>query len=53
MRNAGIWFIEEKCVVGKVKSPEENGLGLSQDTFAVFTHFKIFVKAREEMRQKL
>jgi len=29
MRNAVIWFVEPRCVVGKVKPPEENGLTLS------------------------
>ena len=29
MRNAVIWFIEARCVVGKVKPPEENDLTLS------------------------
>jgi len=28
MRNAVIWFIEAKCVAGKIKPPEENGLTL-------------------------
>jgi len=37
----------------QAKPPEENGLKLSNYTFAVFAHSKIFVYAREEMRQKL
>jgi len=38
---------------GKAKPPEENGLKLSNYTFAVLAHSKIFVYAREEMRQNL
>jgi len=38
MRNAVIWFIEERCFIGKVKPPEENGLLSSYLTFAVFTY---------------
>jgi len=47
------WFTEVKCVVGKVKTLGENGLTLSHRTFADFTCLKIFVKAREEIRQQL
>jgi len=52
MRNAVIWYIEARCVVDKIKPPEETGLTLSHCTIAVFTNLKIFVNAREEMRQK-
>jgi len=37
MRNVIIWFMEAKCVVGKVQPPEVIGLTLPQNTFAVFT----------------
>jgi len=37
MYNAVLWFIEAKCVAGKVKPQQENGLKLSHWTFAVFT----------------
>jgi len=40
MRNAVIWFTEARCVAGKVKPSEENGLTLSHGTFAVFTYLK-------------
>jgi len=52
MRNAVIWFIEARCIAGKVKPPEKSGLALSHRTFAVVTCLKISVKAREEMHQK-
>jgi len=39
MRNAVIWFMETKCVAGKVKPPEEIGLTLPHKTFAVLTSF--------------
>jgi len=42
-----------KCVAGKDKPPEENGLNLSHLTFTVFIHSKTFVNAKEEMCQKL
>jgi len=53
MGNAVIQYIEVKCIAGKAKSREENGSELSNETFTVSTHSKIFVYAREEMRQKL
>jgi len=37
MRSGVIWFMEAKCVAGKVKPPEEIGLTLSNTTCAVFT----------------
>ena len=37
MYNVVLWFIEAKCVAGKVKPQQENGLKLSHWTFAVFT----------------
>jgi len=40
MSNAVICFIEARCVAGKVKPPEGNGLTLSHWTFAVFTYLK-------------
>ena len=45
--------MEVKSSAGKAKPTEENGLELSNETFTVSTHSKIFVYAREEMRQKL
>jgi len=45
--------MEAKHSAGKTKPPEETGLELSNETFTVSTHSKIFVYAREEMRQKL
>jgi len=45
MHNAVIWFIETKCIAGKVRPQEENNLKLSHWTFAVFTYLNIFVKA--------
>jgi len=35
MHNAVVWFIEAKCVAGKVKPPKEIGLMLSHWTFAI------------------
>jgi len=40
MRNAVIWFIEARYIVGNVKPPAENGL-TSHCTFAVFTYLNI------------
>jgi len=42
-----------KCVADKNKPPEANGLKLSNETFTIFTHSRIFMNAGEEMRQKL
>jgi len=53
MGNVVIWSIEVKCIAGKAKPPEENGIRLSNETFTVFTQSKIFVYARDEMHQKL
>ena len=53
MRNAVMWFTEAKCATSKIKPSEEIGLKLPYWTFAIFTYLKKFVKAREEMRQKL
>ena len=53
MGNVVIWSIEVKCIAGKAKPPEENGIKLSNETFTVFTQSKIFVYARDEMHQKL
>jgi len=50
MCNAVIRLFEVKCIAGKAKPPEENGLKLSHWTFTVFTHSKTLVNAREEMR---
>ena len=38
MGNAIIEKIEVKCIAGKAKPPEENGLKLSNETFTGFTH---------------
>ena len=40
MCKAVIWKIEIKCVAGKDKPPEENGLNLPHQTFTVFIHTK-------------
>jgi len=39
-----IWLIGAKCIAGKVKPPEENGLTLSHWRFAVFTYLKYWWK---------
>jgi len=53
MGNAVTRNIEVKSSASKAKPTEENGLELSNKTFTVSTYSKIFVYAREEMRQKL
>jgi len=35
MRNAVIWFVAAKYIVGKVKPPEETGLTLSHKIYAM------------------
>jgi len=52
MRNAFIWFIEAKCVAGKVKPPKKM-VNVVTLNICYFHIFKIFMKASEEMRQKL
>jgi len=41
MQNAVVWFIEARCVAGKVKPPEEIGLTLSHQKYAVFTYLHV------------
>jgi len=40
VRNAVIWFVEARYIVGKVKLPEENHLTLSHLAFLIFTYLK-------------
>jgi len=53
MRNAVIRFTEARCVAGKGQATRRKWFNVVTLNIYCFHVFKIFVKAREEMRQKL